>query len=447
MLRRLLTMPAFRMAAIIATGYFTLTVFLALFIYWQVAIGEINRVDHVLERDAALLAEEPPEDLDKAVTERLAADFHRIVIAALFDSTGRPLLGNLRQIPPEIPLDGRAYPTSHPSSVPSEVLRMVARRLPDGRLLAIGRNVESLKALRLAVLRALAWGSAPGLLLSLVVGGIAGHRSQRQLEAMQAAVTSIINGNLQERLPSFTWGNGEFARLIDSVNRMLDEMVQGISDLECSSQNIAHDLRTYLTRVRLRLEQAYFGAKDYDEMRGLVDRAIAGLDQAMRVITALLRIGQINRGQIRLQFRDFIVGDALKEIVELYSSMAEAKEIVLTLQIIQSMTIHGDRDLFLEAVANLVDNAIKFTAPGGWVLVEALRRGGSPVIRVVDNGPGIATEERERVLQRYYRAPSKPTIPGSGLGLSLVDSIARLHGFRLLIDDVATGCAIELICG
>lgn len=447
MLRRLLGMPAFRMAAIIATGYFTLTVFLALFIYWQVAIGEINRVDHVLERDAAILAEEPPEDINKAVTERLAADFHRIVIAALFDGADHPLLGNLNQFPVEIPMDGRAYATSRPSSVSLEFLRMVVRRLPDGRRLVIGRNVDSLKALRLAVLRALAWGSLPGLFLSLMVGGIAGHRTQRQMEAMQAAVTSIINGNLQERLPSSARSNGEFSRLIDSVNQMLDEMVQGIGELESSSQNIAHDLRTYLTRVRLRLEQAYFGAKDYNEMRGLVDRAITGLDQALRVITALLRIGQINRGQIRHQFKDFAADEALKDIVDLYSPAAEAKEIALTTAIDQTITIHGDRDLFVEAVANLVDNAIKFTPPGGQVSVETRICGDCPVVRVADTGPGIASEDRERVVQRFYRASINSALPGSGLGLSLVDSIARLHGFHLVIGDVPAGCIIDLICG
>ena len=447
MQRRLLSMPAFRMAAIIATGYFTLTVFLALFIYWQVAIGEINRVDHVLERDAAILAEETPKDLEKGVAERLAADFHRIVIAALFDAAGRPQLGNLGQIPPEIPLDGRAHGTNRSSSVQLEVLRMVARRLPDGRQLAIGRNVDSLKALRLAVLRALAWGSLPGLILSLVVGGIAGLRTQRQIEALQTAVSNITKGNLQERLPSSDRRDGEFAWLVDSVNRMLDEMAQGIGELESSSQNIAHDLRTYLTRVRLRLEQAYFGAKNYDEMRGMVDRAITGLDQAMRVISALLRIGQINRGQIRHQFQDFNVADALQEIVDLYSSVAETKEITLTLGAEQAVTIHGDRDLFLEAVANLVDNAIKFTPASGRVSLEALLRDGCPVVRVVDDGPGIAPEDRQRVLQRYYRAPNNSATPGSGLGLSLVDSIARLHGFRLVISDVFVGCAIELICG
>lgn len=446
MLRRLIGTPAFRMAAIIGTGYLVLTALLLLFMYWQVAIGEIRRVDHLLERDAAILAEDPPAVLDQAVTRRLAADFHRIVLAALFDRDGGPLLGNLAQLPPGTPADGLAHAANGASPASPEALRMVLRRLPDGRLLAIGRNVDSLRELRHAVVRALAWGSLSGLMLSLVVGGLTGWRAQQQLRAMQQSVTRIIEGNLQERLPVTGRSGDQLNQLVGSVNRMLDDMVQDIIELENTNQNIAHDLRTPLTHVRLRLEQAYLGAQSYAELKDMVERAIAGLDHALVVISALLRIGQIDRGQIRHQFHDFVVAEALEEIIDLYAPLAEDKMIDLAVTVDKTLLVHGDRPLVQEAIANVLDNALKFSPAGGRVAVEAILRGGRPVIRITDNGPGISAEDRHRVTRPAYRGPQTANIPGNGLGLTLVDSIARLHGFQLVIGDAACGCRIELIC-
>lgn len=434
------------MAAVIATVYLALTALLFLFLYWQTAVGETSRVDHLLERDAAILAAESPRDLERAVEERLAADFHRIVIAALFDGAGHPLLGNLMQVPTGVPHDGLAHGTRLCCSpATSEPLRMVLRPLSDGRLLAIGRNIDSLTDLRASVARALAWGGIPSVILSLLAGVMLGYRTQRQMAAVQTAVARIIRGNLHERLPASDRG-GDIDRVVNSVNRMLDGITQLVDQLKSAGQDIAHDLRRPLTHVRLRLEQACQGSGSHEELREMVDRAILGLDQALQITTILLRLGQIDSGSGRDRFGSFALGDAVKEIAEFYAPVAEEKRVQFSCRIINNAVIFGDRDLLLEAMANLLDNAIKFTPPGGQAKIEVLRAGECPVIRVTDSGPGIAEEERSRVIQRFYRSPRTAGIPGTGLGLCLVDGIVRLHGFQLVIRDAQPGCVIDLIC-
>ena len=207
--------------------------------------------------------------------------------------------------------------------------------------------------------------------------------------------------------------------------------------------DIAHDLRTPLTRVRVSLERARQKAASLDELRGSVDRAIVGLDQSLAIITALLRISEIEHSRRMDGFRNVALGDLVREVGDLYEPIAEDKKVDFAVRAEAETIVHGDRDLLFEAIANLVDNAVKFTPQGGRVELSLLRQGNEAVVRVRDTGPGIPADESELVTRRFYRSDKSRRDPGLGLGLSLVSAIAKLHGFSLKISS-GPGCVAEL---
>jgi PAS domain S-box-containing protein len=223
---------------------------------------------------------------------------------------------------------------------------------------------------------------------------------------------------------------------------LLEEALQ---EAKVVGDNIAHDLRTPLTRVRLRLERGREHAATLQELRAIADQAIAGLDQSLTTITALLRITEIEHSRRREGFSEVRLAPLIREAGDLYDPIAENKGVTLRVEALDEAAVRGDRDLLFEAVANLLDNAVKFTPEGGRVELALLHQDGETVIRVSDNGPGIPEIEREAVTQRFYRSDKSRNIIGLGLGLSMVAAIIKLHGFRLKIS-AGPGCTAEIAC-
>jgi PAS domain S-box-containing protein len=223
---------------------------------------------------------------------------------------------------------------------------------------------------------------------------------------------------------------------------LLEEALQ---EAKVVGDNIAHDLRTPLTRVRIRLERGREHAATLEELRAVADQAIAGLDQSLTTITALLRITEIEHSRRREGFSEVHLAPLVREAGDLYDPIAENKGVSLRVEASDGAAVRGDRDLLFEAVANLVDNAVKFTPEGGNVELALLRPGGETVIRVSDSGPGISEAEREAVTQRFYRSDKSRNIKGLGLGLSMVAAIIKLHGFRFSIS-AGPGCTVEIAC-
>jgi PAS domain S-box-containing protein len=221
---------------------------------------------------------------------------------------------------------------------------------------------------------------------------------------------------------------------------LLEEALQ---EAKVVGDNIAHDLRTPLTRVRIRLERGREHAATLGEMREVADRAIAGLDQSLTTITALLRITEIEHSRRREGFGEIQLAPLIREVADLYDPIAEDKGVTLRVEAPDGPIVNGDRDLLFEAVANLVDNAVKFTPEAGSVELALLHRDGETVIRVSDTGPGISEAEREAVTQRFYRSDKSRNIKGLGLGLSMVAAIIKLHGFRFSIS-AGPGCTVEI---
>jgi signal transduction histidine kinase len=320
----------------------------------------------------------------------------------------------------------------------------VARHLVNGGVLLIGRNVDETWEISHAVGEALALGLLPAFCLCLLAGGWLSLRAQKRVEEVNRRVQRIIAGDLRERLPH--WNVDEpFSRLAAIVNGMLDEMEGMISALSGVGNDIAHDLRTPLTRARLMLERGRSNAATLEQLQESVDKAVAGIDQSLAIVTALLRLADIENSRRSAAFGNVALDDILREVCDIYEPIAEDKQIDLRIGIRAEVEVRGDRDLLFEAVVNLVDNAIKFTPEGGSVDVELLRSDKGAVVRVTDTGPGITRQETEAVLRRFYRSDKMRNTPGVGLGLNLVAAIVKLHGFQLVIHS-GPGGRVEIVC-
>jgi len=223
------------------------------------------------------------------------------------------------------------------------------------------------------------------------------------------------------------------------------QLEEALQEAKVVGDNIAHDLRTPLTRVRIRLERGREHASTLEEFRAVADQAIAGLDQLLTTITALLRITEIEHSRRRERFGEVQLAPLICEVGDLYGPIAEDKGVTLWAEAPDGATVQGDRDLLFEAVVNLVDNAVKFTPEGGRVELVLLCKEGETVIRVIDTGPGIPEIEREAVTKRFYRSDKSRNTKGLGLGLSMVAAIIKLHDFRFRIS-AGPGCTAEIAC-
>ena len=419
------------------------------FIYFSIDHYLIARSDRMITTQAGFFAGLPRERMLGALDDHLEQDSRGVQFSGVFDAKGKRVAGNVAALPDglDIGAPARSVPLlrldSSKDSDPTSV-RTVARRLDNGDILVIGRNVDETAEVFKVVGAALALGLLPAFCLWLLAGAWLSANARRRVEAVNLRVQRIIAGDLHERLPHSNVDE-PFSRLAAIVNGMLDELETTINALAGVGNDIAHDLRTPLTRARLTLERARTNATTLEQLQEAVDKAIAGIDQSLTIVTALLRLAEIENSRRSSAFGDVALGDMLREVCDMYEPIAEDKQIALSVDISQKLSVHGDRDLLLEAVANLVDNAIKFTPRSGRVELALLRGKGETILRVTDTGAGISDQEQEAVLRRFYRSDKIRNTPGSGLGLNLVSAIVKLHGFRLIIHP-GPGGRVEIIC-
>ena len=445
----LIRTTAFRWALCIAGGFTTIALTLFGFIYWQTAAQEANRIDAIVVREAAVIAAGPGDGVLQEITTWLAHDEHDVRYGGLYSSDGKILGGNMRAAPGGFPLDGGAHRAAligidndHDGDNP-EIVKAAAVRLGNGQLVVIGYDIDEAENVDRLIIRALSLGVLPTIALSLLGGFILSLRAQTRIAKVHGAVERVMQGKLGERLPIRGSGD-DFDRLAVAVNGMLGEIERLVGDVRGIGDNIAHDLRTPLMRVRSKLERGRDEASSVEEFKDCIDRVVVSVDQALAVVSAILRIGEIEHGRRRAGFRSVDLADVARDAFELYEPLAEDKGLLLRLQTSGAVYVLGDSDLLLEAVGNLLDNALKFAPSGTKVQLCATAVAGLGTLRVIDYGPGIPEAERRRVLRRFYRGEKSRTVNGSGLGLNLVSAIVTLHGFNLVIGDANPGCSVTI---
>ncbi|SDT50067.1 sensor histidine kinase [Bradyrhizobium canariense] len=418
------------------------------FVYLKTKNDLTMRSDRMIASQMRLFVQLSPERRLDAIDEDLKQDSDRVRLTALFGSDGRRIAGNLEHLPPDLKA-GDAVQTAvvdraDESGREQQAVRLIARKLPNGDVLVIGRSVDEVGEIARVLGGALALGLLPAVLLCLCVGWALSARARRRIFEVNERVQRIVAGNLRERLPH---GNGDdpFSNLAMIVNGMLDEMETLIQSLAGVGNDIAHDLRTPLARARLTLERGLTKARTLDQLRMVADKTIAGIDQSLAIVTAILRLAEIEKSQRLAGFGKVALADLIREVGDMYDPIAEDKGITLLVHSPDELSAYGDRDLLIEAVANLVDNAVKFTPGGGRVEIRLIPGHGESIVRVKDTGAGISEHERDAVLRRFYRSDKAGHTSGLGLGLNLVAAIARLHGFRLTIVP-GSGCVVEIGC-
>jgi signal transduction histidine kinase len=438
----------FHWALMVAGVFAVFVIVLFGFIYWKIDDYLTERSDRVISVELDSIAGLSPERRLEAIDEKLRQDPREVQLAAIFGADGHRITGNLESVPPHLRIDAPAQGTdiirTDRNGREHQTVRAIARRMRNGDLLVLGRNVDEAGEISHVVGQALALGLLPALCLCLLAGAWLSVRAQKRVEEVNQRVQRIIAGDLSERLPHRNVDE-PFSRLAAIVNGMLDEMETMIHALAGVGNDIAHDLRTPLTRARLALERGRTNATTLGQLQTVADKAITGIDQSLAIITALLRLAEIENSRRSAGFGSIPLYEMLREVCDIYEPIAENKNITLHVQVTHRLNVRGDRDLLIEAVANLVDNAIKFTPEGGRVDIELVRGNAEAIVRVTDTGCGISEQEREAVLRRFYRSDKIRNTPGVGLGLSLVAAIVKLHGFRLAIQS-GSGCRVEIIC-
>jgi signal transduction histidine kinase len=366
---------------------------------------------------------------------------------------GEGLAGNVGSLEPGV-LESEGWVETayrrleEPESTEHNALVRVVR-LGSGIRILVGRDLDERERMFHIITLAGRWSVAIVIVLGIIGGLFVSRRVLRRVDAMTGTAKTIMAGNLAGRLP-VTGSGDEFDRLAFNLNDMLARIESLMRGLKEVTDNVAHDLKTPLTRLRNRCEAALRTAKSEAEFRRVLEETIEESEGLIRTFDALLMIARAESGEVRDGMSEFDAADVARDVSELYEPLAEDKGLTLEVDVKQHAAVKGNRELVSQALANLVDNAIKYAAPGekaadafngarSGIRVTADAESDRIVLTVSDSGPGIPTADRSRVVDRFVRLEQSRSQPGSGLGLSLVSAVARLHGGELKLEDNAPG--------
>ncbi|WEK02755.1 MAG: HAMP domain-containing sensor histidine kinase [Candidatus Devosia phytovorans] len=439
-------------------------ILLLAFITWQSSVQIQRQQADAIDREVRVFQR---IDANQGI-RALAFALQRVATAPgpgvyyLGDASGQYLLGNVTDVPANVLIEPGIYsfdyeranpfidpPPDAPDSPhgvapPAKTGFAVVRsvELSNGMRLVVGRDVVERRGFSAIIVQSFLFGVLGIILFSLIAGGLTAQRVLKRIDTIRDTSTKIMSGNLSERVP-VTRRNDEFDGLATNLNAMLDRIEQLLQGLKEVTDNVAHDLKTPLTRLRNQAETALRdGASDETRQRAL-ETTIAESDRLIQTFNALLMIARAEAGAPSGALADVDVSAVVADVAELYGPVAEDEGILVETSIAEDVHLHANRELIGQAMVNLLENAVKYAKPQGegqGRITVGLRRDKDRVlIEVADNGPGIPVEDRQRVLQRFVRLEKSRSEPGSGLGLSLVNAVASLHGGSLRIEDNMPG--------
>lgn len=438
--RALRRSTTFRLALLAAAVFALSTALVLVYVYAATAGALARRTDRALaaevaELSAAYRAKGINAGLNKEVTQRsVVADE---LLYLLGHESGRRITGNLTSFPESWSLDGETVRFVYARTEGERLIRRRAQgrlaNYPGGYRLLVARDVEEDARVVDSIGNAALTASVFVLALGLASGAFLSGRFARRIEALNAVVQGVRAGDLSQRAPRNNSGD-ELDELSGHLNAMLDRIEKLMTAMRYAGDSIAHDLRTPLTRLRASLELAVLQARE--EESGALRKALEDAEAILATFTAVLRIARLETGEKRDALVAMPLAPLIANLAELYGPACEDAALSFSAEIAEGVDILGDASLLNQAVANLLDNAIKYTPAGGAVALRLRRTSAGEIeVSVTDTGPGIPAPDRERVKQRFVRLENSRSTPGSGLGLSLVQAVADIHGARFALDD------------
>ena len=451
-LNRVFSSSIFRLALVYLLLFSASVLALVGFIYWSTQGSLTRQIDATIDAEITGLAEQFNQrgilGLIRAIDRRADSTRGTRSIYLLTDSNFAPLAGNLQSWPGVEPdADGWiTFPLDYAEQYGGGVNLARGRVFDLGGWyhLLVGHDVRERLLIAARIRESVILGIAGVIGLTLLAGLFMSRRLLRQVDAINRTSQEIIAGDLSRRIP-LSGRDDEFDKLAGNLNAMLDQIERLLTGMKEVSDNIAHDLRSPLTRMRSRLEVTLMDRSGTAADREAIRKTIDECDALLKTFNALLSIAQAQAGTSRPRFESLELGQLLSDVSELYEPLAEERAQTLSVAANGAACIRGDRDLLFQAVANLVDNAIKFAPEKGEVRLSLAAANGSASITVADNGPGVPEAAQNKVLERFYRLETSRSAPGSGLGLSLVAAVAELHDGRLALADNHPGLRASLI--
>jgi signal transduction histidine kinase len=443
-LPRILLTSSFRLTWLYAGLFSSSALILFGVIYWATGVYMSSSLDAAIDSDILELQDSLKvggnEGLTTQVKERIRQTPYGPMYYLLKGEDGKVLAGNIPYVHGG---EGRFDLKIPKSESPSVAVHAHGITLSDHEYLLVGVDALPRRDMRKLIMRVFVWSSIITLMLAFVGGALMSGGLLRRLETISRTARDIIAGDFSRRIP-VRGTRDEFDHLIAGLNAMLERNELAMESVRQVSNDIAHDLRTPLTRLRQRLELAQRRARTVAEWQDAADGCISDMDAILETFGALLRIAQIESGMPARRFVEVDLSELLRTVIEVYQPMADDKEQRFTTDVASGLTVWGDRELLAQMIANLIENAMKHSPAGATIGLQTTRLPGAMAVTVTDSGPGIPVAERRRVFQRFYRLERSRSTPGSGLGLALVKAIATLHQVNIELTDNRPGLRVTL---
>jgi signal transduction histidine kinase len=447
---RFIRTTSFRLTALYAGLFAASTAVLFGIVYWVTGSVLQEQVRLSLQSEMASVEAEGSGDLPAEIKVRLASPSPRPFYYSLQDPSGRPIAGNLAALDTiegwrELPNSDERGASNAPTGIGKgdHNLLVLGRRVPGGSFLTVAADTYRVRKAQEAIVRSFAWAAGATLLLALVGGVTLSQGFLRRVDEINRTTSAIMRGDLTNRIQTTGTGD-ELDQLGRNLNDMLDR-VQGLMDgLKQVSNDIAHDLRTPLSRLKQGLEEARLEATSIRDYEQAVDRALENANITLSTFGALLRIAQIESGTRRANFVELDLSALLATLAMTYSAVAEDLGKTLTSSVDVGHHVRGDRELLTQLFVNLIENALRHTSERATVGMSLRKNEHRLIADVFDDGPGIPETEYDNVFRRFYRLEGSRSAPGSGLGLALVATVADLHSAAIELADNCPGLRVTL---
>lgn len=440
-----------RLVFLYSAVYIFSSMLLLLLIFWFSVVYIKQQMDHHIEFDAKTLIsiyhQFGRDKMSESIHERIMnEDYDSIYL--LYDNNNRILSGNLEKVPANIQLGWQEISINEPLMMNSQNnhsnsnrARVINRMLDEDLYLLNGLDVNASHSQQKLLIMVMGIGLIIILVVGLLGGIIMSHRTMRKINLMNSTILKIQNGDLELRIPH-TNSNTDYDLLASNINNMLDQIKILIADIQNISNHISHDLRTPLTRMRGKLENVLLHTSA-EQTNNIMD-AIEEADTLLSAFNAILRISKVESGAAITNFTDLSLNDLIDDIVNFYEPLASEQNMEINTNLCINSNIKGDRDMLFQALANLLDNAIKYSRTAGKINISTREENQQVILQIADNGKGIPESEHKNVFKRFVQLNEYRGTPGHGLGLSLVAAIAKLHKAHIKLKNNEPGLIVEL---